>query len=147
MKIVQMELSELNELVERLHRHHKPVQGHRFSIGVEHDGKIVGGASVGRPVARMTDPKKVVEVTRLVTDGTKNACSFLYATAARIARELGYEKIQTFILEEELGTSLLASGWTKECITTGGSWTRESKPDRRQDQPMGPKLKWVKKLV
>ena len=101
MKIVPLELKELNLLVDSLHRHHKPVQGHRFSIGVEHNGKIVGGASIGRPVARLTNAKEVLEVTRLVTDGTKNACSILYAAAARIGKELGYKKIQTFILENE----------------------------------------------
>src|SRR5678815_3290523 len=108
MRIVPLELRELNALVAKLHRHHKPVQGHRFSIGVEHEGKLVGGASVGRPVARMTNQRTVLEVTRLVTDGTKHACSMLYSAAARIGRELGYEKIQTFILAQEPGTSLIA---------------------------------------
>ena len=42
---------------------------------------------------------EVVEVTRLCTDGTKNACSFLYGAAARIAKEMGYKQIQTYILE------------------------------------------------
>ena len=34
------------------HRHHKPVVGHRFSIGVE-NGEIRGACIVGRPVARI----------------------------------------------------------------------------------------------
>ena len=109
-RIVPLELKQLNALVATLHRHHKPVQGHRFSIGVEIEGKVVGGASVGRPTARMTDQSKVLEVTRLVTDGTKNACSCLYAAAARIGKELGYERIQTFILETEPGISLREIG-------------------------------------
>ena len=146
MKIVPLELKELNLLVDSLHRHHKPVQGHRFSIGVEHNGKIVGGASIGRPVARLTNAKEVLEVTRLVTDGTKNACSILYAAAARIGKELGYKKIQTFILENENGTSLLSAGWEFENMSSGGDWTRLSKPNRRQDQPQCKKKKWVKIL-
>lgn len=112
MTLVHLELADLNALVARLHRHHKPVQSHRFSIGAEVGGRLVGGASVGRPTARMTDQRRVVEVTRLVTDGTKNACSFLYSAAARAAKELGYEKIQTFILASESGTSLVAAGWS-----------------------------------
>ncbi len=146
MTVVHLELADLNALVARLHRHHKPVQGHRFSIGVEHRGKVVGGAAVGRPTARLTDQKRVVEVTRLVTDGTKNACSALYSAAARAARELGYEKIQTFILASEPGTSLVAAGWNFEGESGGGDWTRSSKPNRRQDQPQGPKHRYGKAL-
>jgi hypothetical protein len=146
MKIVPLELKELNALVESLHRHHKRVQGHRFSIGVEKDGVIIGGCSVGRPVARHTDQKKVVEVTRLVTNGEKNVCSMLYSAAARAAKAIGYEKIQTFILQEERGTSLRASGWTFESESAGGDWTSSSKPNRRQDQPQCPKQKWSKIL-
>ena len=147
MKIVPLELRDLNALVSGLHRHHKPVQGHRFSIGVEHGGKVVGAASVGRPTARLTDQRTVLEVTRLVTDGTKNACSALYAAAARIGKELGYKRIQTFILDSETGTSLKAAGWKFEQESGGGDWTRESKPNRRQDQPQCRKQRWGKELT
>lgn len=146
MKIVPLELKALNELVASLHRHHKPVQGHRFSIGVEHEGKIVGGVSVGRPTARMTDQRAVLEVTRLVTDGTKNACSALYSAAARVGKELGYQRIQTFILETESGRSLKAAGWKFDGESGGGDWTRASKPNRRQDQPQCPKHRYSKQL-
>lgn len=147
MQIVPIELKDLNALVASLHRHHKPVQGHRFSLGVRHKGKLVGGCAVGRPTARMTDQRRVLEITRLVTDGTQNACSALYAAAARIGKELGYERIQTFILETEPGASLRGAGWVKDDIkSAGGDWTRESKPNRRQDQPQGPKHRYSKIL-
>lgn len=129
-----------------LHRHHKPVQGHRFSIGVEHQGRLVGGCSVGRPTARLTDAKTTLEVTRLVTDGTKNACSALYSAASRVGKELGYQRIQTFILDSESGTSLKAAGWKFEQMSGGGDWTRVSKPNRRQDQPQCMKQRWAKTL-
>ena len=88
----------------------------------------------------------MLEVTRLVTDGTKNACSFLYSAAARAGKELGYKKIQTFILASEPGISLIAAGWTLAGECDGGSWTRGSKPGRRQDQPQGPKHRYEKVL-
>src|SRR5690242_3370013 len=81
MKIVPLTLAQANALVASLHRHHKPAQGHRFSIGAEHNGALVGAVIVGRPVARGCDPYRTAEVVRLVTDGTKNACSFLYSAA------------------------------------------------------------------
>ena len=144
LQIVHIELKQLNELVAKYHRHHKPVLNHRFSIGVECDGKLVGGCSVGRPVARLTDQWKTLEVTRLVTDGTPNACSILYGAAARAGKALGYEKIQTFILESELGTTLRAAGWKFDGESGGGDWTRVSKPNRRQDQPQCPKHRYIK---
>lgn len=78
-------LADANDFVARLHRHHKPVVGHLFSLGAVLDGKLVGVAIVGRPVARMRDDGLTAEVTRLCTDGTDNACSFLYGAAARAA--------------------------------------------------------------
>jgi len=94
----------------------------------------------------MSDQRTTLEVTRLVTDGTKNACSALYAAAARAGKELGYEKIQTFILADEPGTSLRAAGWTFDGESGGGDWTRVSKPGRRQDQPQGKKHRYTRVL-
>jgi hypothetical protein len=146
-KIRPLELKDLNALVAQMHRHHKPVQGHRFSIGLEHEGRLVGGISVGRPVARLTDQRRVLEVTRLVTDGTSNACSQLYGAAARVGKELGYERIQTFILATEPGTSLRAAGWTFDRATNGDTWHgRKSRLGRRQDQPQGIKHCYSKAL-
>ena len=146
MRIVPLALKELNALVAQYHRHHKPVQGHRFSLGlVDNAGKLVGGVSVGRPVARMIDATAVAEVTRLVTDGTPNACSMLYGAAARVAKAMGFRRIQTYILENEPGTSLKASGWQLDKITAGGQWKHTSGP-RRTDQPTCPKQRWVKQL-
>ena len=135
-------------MVARWHRHHKPVQGHRFSIGVSDNGRLCGAVSVGRPVARNGgNPKEVLEVTRLVTDGTKNACSFLYSAAARVGKELGYKKIQTYILEDEAGTSLIAAGWMCEDNSCGGGqWKHTDGKPRRTDQPIGKKQRWVKWL-
>lgn len=141
-----MTLKQANEVVSDLHRHHKPVVGHRFSIGVEKDGKLVGAVIVGRPVAHKTAQYAVAEVTRLVTDGTKNAPSTLYSAAARAAKAMGFERIQTFILEDEPGTSVKAAGWTFDGWTDGGTWNRPSRGGRRDDQPLVRKQRWIKVL-
>lgn len=71
-------------------------------------------AICSNPVARMSDDGLTLEVSRVCTDGTRNACSILYGACARIAKEMGFKKIQTYILESETGTSLKASGWKCE---------------------------------
>lgn len=147
MKPHRVELKDANEFVASLHRHHKPVTGHRFSIGAEHGGKLVGVAIVGRPVARAVDQKMVAEVTRMCTDGTKNACSFLYAACARIAKDMGFTKIQTYILEIEDGTTLRAAGWIEEAHVPGRSWSKGQRAGkRRTDQPETSKTRWAKQL-
>ena len=147
LRTVPIELREANDLVARWHRHHQPVQGHRFSIGaVTDDGELVGAIIVGRPVARQIDHHRVIEATRLVTNGHRNACSILYSAAARAARAMGYDLIQTYILESELGASLRAAGWDLIRASTGGGHGWHSRPGRRDDQPTETKQLYGKRL-
>ena len=148
LQVVPLTLAQANDLVARWHRHHRPVVGHRFSLGMLDDGELVGAVIVGRPVARAVEQYHVAEVTRLVTNGSHNACSFLYSAAARVAKAMGFTKIQTYILETELGTSLKASGWHYEETTAGGDWnhSKANAGTRRVDQPQGPKQRWVREL-
>lgn len=145
-RVKPIELAEANRVVAAWHRHHKPVVGHRFSVqAIDGDGFIVGVAICGRPVARSTDQRNVLEVTRLVTNGAENACSFLYGAVARIAKAIGFESIQTFILDTEPGTTLKAAGWKLVRESAGGpGW--QSRFGRKTDQPICRKQKWEKRL-
>lgn len=126
MKLCHLELAEANAFVTQHHRHHKRVQGHRFSIGATNDaGKLIGVAIVGRPVGGQHQ-YDWVEVTRLCTDGTRNACSFLYGACARAAAALGYKRVQTYILRDELGASLKASNWTFERMSHPPGWHHDA---------------------
>ena len=139
------ELVEANAFVSMHHRHHKPVQGHRFSLSVWDEGRMCGVAIVGRPVARLAgSPVEVAEVTRLCTDGTPNACSALYGACARVAREMGFARIQTYILDSENGASLRASGWINEGTAGGGQWQHTDGRPRRTDQPTETKQRWTR---
>ena len=147
LKAVPLTLEQANAMVSRWHRHHKPARGHRFSIGVmDAEGIEHGAAITGRPTGRKNPQYRWAEVTRLVTDGTKNACSFLYSRCARIAAEMGFEKIQTFILDTESGVSLKAAGWKFEQYSDGGDWNVPSRGGRRTDQPQERKQRWGKFL-
>lgn len=123
------------------HRHHRPPQGHKFSISAYDGSRLCGIAVSGRPVARKLDDGRTIEVTRLCTDGTKNACSMLYAASRRAALAMGYRRGLTYILESETGGSLLAAGWSKGPESSGGSWSRASR--RRDDKhPLESKRRW-----
>lgn len=147
LRIIPIDLRYANRLVSQWHRHHKPARGHRFSLAVVgEDGIIHGAVIVGRPVARGFDYHTCAEVTRLVTDGTPNACSALYAAASRVAKEMGFVSIHTYILDSEPGTSLKASGWQLDAVTKGGQWIYTNGKPRRTDQPISPKQRWSKTL-
>jgi hypothetical protein len=87
----------------------------------------------------MRDDGLTAEVTRLCTDGTKNSCSFLYGAAAKAAFALGFQRIGTYILANEPGTSLTATGWRLMGERGGGSWSVPSRP-RVDKHPLQTKL-------
>jgi len=148
LRVVPVELRTANDLVARWHRHHQPAQGHRFSLGlIDSDGVLHGCAIIGRPVARLAGaPDRVLEVVRVATDGTFNACSMLLSAAARAGKAMGYERIQTYTLPEEGGASLRASGWVDEGERGGGQWKHTDGKPRRTDQPTSVKTRWSCRL-
>lgn len=126
-----IDLKSANEFVLKNHRHNGKVLVHRFSIACYEGDRICGVAICGNPSARRLDDGKTIELKRCCTDGTHNACSILYGRAARIAKEMGWEKIITYILDSELGVSLKASGWELEAENVGGGksgWNVPSRP-------------------
>lgn len=117
--VVPCEFDEASAFVLRHHRHHKPPCGHKFSLAVADEANEVRGVCmVGRPVARGNDDGWTLEVTRVATDGTPNACSALYGAAWRATKALGYRRLITYVLTDEPGTSLKASGW--RCVGERG---------------------------
>lgn len=144
MLLAPIDLAEANVFVALHHRHHKPVVGHKFSLGAVKDDVIVGVAIIGRPVARGRDDGLTLEVTRLCTDGTRNACSFLYSASARAAFALGYKRIGTYILKSETGASLSATDWRLVGEVKGRSWSCQSRP-RVDKHPTQDKLLFEKK--
>ena len=127
--------------VQGVHRHHKKPQGGKFAIAAMVSDEMVGVAIVGRPVSRALDNGWTAEVIRVATDGTRNACSFLYSHAKRAAQAMGYRKVITYTLIEESGASLRAVGWKRAGVAGGGSWSRPSRP-RHQSHPEQKKIRW-----
>lgn len=148
MKAVPIELKEANAFVDGLHRHHSSVHRDKFRIGVlNDDGKLCGVGQCARPVSRCLDDGKTIEVVRVCTDGTENACSFIYSRLARISKEMGYQRIITYILCSESGVSLKASGWKLDCPECGGgSWNTPSRPRNQPKYPTVKKQRWIKEL-
>lgn len=128
LKIRPITLREANAYVDQHHRHNKSTNGHKWSVACYDGDRLCGVAICGQPVARALDDGLTVEIRRVCTDGTFNACSILYGACARIAREMGYKKVVTYTLISEPGTSLRASGFLN-CGKAGGmTWNRPNRP-------------------
>lgn len=156
---VPMELKDAQNFINAHHIHHQASHRDKFRIAASDGKNIIGVIQVGRPISRALYDGHTLEVLRLCTTGEKDVCSFLYSRAARIAKEMGYTKIITYILESEPGTSLRASGWKLEADGVGGSdWNVPSRPrevvasqmslfPEKQKYPVGEKKqRWCKWL-
>lgn len=142
MKIIPITLKTANEYVMAHHRHHKATVGCKFAIGLlnNDDNQLCGVAICGRPVSRYLDNGLTLEINRLCTDGTKNACSKLYGGCIKVAKAMGYRRVITYTLESEDGASLKASNFKFDGIAGGKQWTGCRK---RDNGPREMKKRWV----
>jgi hypothetical protein len=113
--------------IKQYHRHHKQPRGQKLAIGIENGHGLCGVATMGRPNARAYDDGTMAEVTRTCTDGTRNANSMLYGATRRIAKDMGYACLITYIQQGETGVSLRAAGWRfVRSIAPRANWANSS---------------------
>ena len=146
MNLTPITLAEAQLFVNLHHRHNKAPHGHKFSIGLEKDGILIGVCIVGRPIARHNDDGLTAEVLRVcVLEGNPNANSMLYGAAVRASKAMGYTKIITYTLPEESGSSLLAAGFVAEGVTKERpkGWDTPSRHRKLPEKyPDGRKIRW-----
>ena len=143
LRVVPISLRQACEYNTRHHRHHRPPPGAKFAVGVVEQGRRVGVATAGRPVSRRLDDGTSLEVTRVATDGARNACSMLYGAVIRAARAMGYRRVVTYTLQTEPGSSLRAAGFRLDHASAGGgSWSRSERP-RTDTHPIESKQRWA----
>jgi hypothetical protein len=130
------------------HRHNDPPHGHKFSIGLTKNGRLIGVVVVGQPIARKQCDGYTAEITRCcVIDGERNANSKLYAAAVRASKAMGYRRVLTYTLPSESGASLRAVGFREDGMTKDNpaGWNSPGRPRKKPMlYPAGPKVRWVK---
>lgn len=144
LRIVPLDWKDAVGFVATWHRHHRPPVGHKFCIGVvDESSRLVGVATVGRPVAASFDDGLTLEVNRSATDGTPNANSALYGAAWRAAKALGYTRLITYTQQGESGASLRGAGWrTVAQRPSRGGWTTPSRPRHDHGVDHMPRTLW-----
>jgi hypothetical protein len=144
MRLRPLSLREANRFVAEHQRHHGPVRGHKFAIGVTDQHDILRAVAIaGRPLVRLLDDGCHLEILRVATDGTPNACSVLYGAVARAGHAIGYRPtdIVTYTLATEPGTSLRAAGWVPIARTRTAIRDRPSQA-RTDPNPTVDKIRW-----
>lgn len=144
MEIRPINFKDASKYINEHHRHHSATIGCKFCISCWENDELVGVAVCGRPVSRHLDDGFTLEINRVCTDGTFNVCSKLYGTCCKIAKQMGYKKVITYILEHENGSSLRASNFKFDGIAGGTHWT--GKRNRGQNIPNELKTRWVKEF-
>jgi hypothetical protein len=145
LRVVPLSLREANAYVERHHRHSRPVRGMKFAIGAARGEELLGVAIVGRPVNRVLQEDNVptCEALRVCTTGERNVCSFLYGRAWRAAQALGYERMITYNLRSESGSSLRAAGARIVGEVTAREWDTPSRPRDPGDPQLRFRWEWA----
>lgn len=152
LRLLPMTVSSASRHVAKNHRHNRGVQGGLFACGVEENGQLVGVAIASRPTQYKLDDGRTVEITRVCSDGTPNACSKLYAALCRAAQAIGYERAVTYTLASEPGTSLRAAGFTAVAsvpampVTTGRRVRVQVDLFGEERRPPGEKTRWQRIL-
>jgi len=144
LRLCPVSFAQANEFVAAWHRHNDPMPGSKFQIGVCDGNRVLRGvAMVGRPVARHLDDGQTLEVSRVATDGARNASSMLYGACQRATFALGYRRLITYTLKSESGASLRASGWVVvgERLTRRG-WDTVSRPRDNSRYESVPRQLW-----
>lgn len=134
-------IREAQAYCDRVHRHHKAPRGAVFAVAVSVDGQVRGVAIAGRPVSRILQDGWTLEITRVATDGTPNACSFLYGACRRAALGMGYRRVITYTLATETGASVRAAGFRVVADVRGKTWDCPSRP-RVDLNPNQEKIRW-----
>jgi len=107
------------------HRHHFNSHAHKWSIGYEEEGKLIGVGMIGRPLNRHLDDGLSLEITRVcVLENNPNVCSIIISALCRSAKSMGYKRVYTYTLESESGSSLKGCGFENMATTISKKWVR-----------------------
>jgi hypothetical protein len=154
LEVREIEWQEAKAYVAEYHQHNKPPNTWRFGAGIYNGPDRIGVVIVGNPNSRHLYKQGCMGIDRVcinrdIPSGLVwNACSMAYGWACReIARRLpGFNRVVTYTLLDEPGTSLIAAGFKRVSKTKGGSWNRTNRP-REDKATTEPKWRWERVIT
>src|SRR5215469_11690831 len=113
LELYPIELRNARRFIADHHSHAGEPRAWRFGVGVLAGGELVGVGIAARPKAGGLDSGRALEITRVATIGTPNACSRIYAALCRAGGALGYVEAWTYTLEGECAVCPRAAGFVE----------------------------------
>lgn len=151
LRIRPVALREAQAFVQHHHAHCGPPVTARFQAAVWNGFQMLGVALVGNPVARALCGRGIVEVNRLcirrdVPSALRwNAASMLLGWCAAEAERRGWERIVTYLRQDESAVSVRAAGWHEEARVRGRGW-HSARRARSNRNGWVDKVRWGKAL-
>ncbi|MBG95089.1 MAG: hypothetical protein CL793_07540 [Chloroflexi bacterium] len=146
-------LESVKQFVRENHRHAPaPPAGWRWGYTIWAGDFMLGVAMVGRPAARRIDGTKVIDVSRVCVsrrasaEVAENACSMVYARAARDGAKAGFERVITYTIAGEPAAGCRAAGMEVEHRSRSGNWNRAGRR-RNSRNSTRPKVRWGKECA
>jgi hypothetical protein len=122
-------LREARRFIADHHRHSVPPRGWLFGVALVEAEQLIAVGVAGRPTGRGLQDGRTIEVTRVCSLGSPNACSRVYGALCRAAAALGYQRAISYTLASEAGTSLRAAGFRQVAeLDARTTWTSEGRP-------------------
>ena len=143
--------AEAQAFINRHHAHCRAPVGWISGNSVWNGGQMLGVATLSNSVARALNGRGIAEMARLCIRRDVapllrwNAASMLLGAGARSAEQAGFERVITYTLQNESGTSLRAAGWVQESVVRGRGWNRAGRP-RSNVNAYAPKIRWSRTL-
>lgn len=158
MRRVPIDLTQVRRFVGEHHSHNRAKVFWKFGTSVvDDDGRLLGVGAAGRPKARGLDSGydgDALEVVRVCTTGTRNACSMIYGALCRAGEALGYDPIYTYTLQSECASCVRASGFVVDAeLDARPGWDTRSRPRVNVDlfgeerTPTEAKIRWIRRRV
>jgi hypothetical protein len=134
----------------RIHHSHLPAvnfRGVMFVLGLRRGDRLVAVATAGTPTGRWKDPHRVLELTRVASDGTTmNASSMLTGRVLDLLPQTGRTLFVTYTFADEDGASYRAlkdKGLRPVAITDDhGTQVRRPGGSSRTATGTGAKIRW-----
>ena len=110
MKFAPVTLRVANECAKTISKH-SWVRGCKFTIGLKFNGKLIGVGIAGRPIARLLDNGRNLEILRVcVKGGYPDALARIYSRIIEIAQLMGYKKIIIYSSDRNNHSPLIEIG-------------------------------------
>lgn len=109
--------------INQFHSYRKAPRGALFCLRANCENEFAAVAMVCRPIRPQNCDGFTAEIARLVVrDNFPHVGSFLASRCWRVAKQLGYRRLLTYVADTHAGTMWKAAGFKRIGVSSSGIW-------------------------